>query len=276
MWQIQSPIDGGVVVVTGASSGIGAQMARQLAARAAVLVLVARRKPRLDALAEELGPARSAVDVRPCDLTDSAAVEALVAGVIEDHGRVDVLINNAGMGDIGLFEESHPDKNLRMLQVNVVALTALTRAVLPGMVGRRKGGVLNVSSGFGLLTSPGFTAYAASKHYVSGFTEGLRTELGGTGVRVVQVCPGPVATEFEAVAGNPTGQKVPGFIELTAAACASSAIAALDRDRALTVPGVAAWLLIHASWWSPLVVRRAFLTLVGRFVRPKLTRQQSA
>jgi len=273
MWSTQSPFDGGVVIVTGASSGIGAQIARQLAPRTAVLVLVARRKARLDDLAEELRHSRSAVDVRPCDLSDPAAIEALAEAVIAEHGRVDVLVNNAGMGDIGLFEESEPDKNLRMLQVNVVGLTALSRAVLPGMVGRKKGGILNISSGFGLLTSPGFAAYAATKHYVSGFTEGLRTELGGTGVRVVQVCPGPVATEFEAVAGNPTGQKVPGFIELTAQACASASIAALDRDRALTVPGAAAWLLIHSSWWTPLVVRRAFLTLVGRFARKQLTKK---
>lgn len=272
MWTTGSPIDSGVVIVTGASSGIGAHIARQLAPRVAVLVLVARRKERLDALADELRTTTTVVEVRPCDLSEPAAVEELARDVQAAHGRVDVLVNNAGLGDIGLFEESDPAKNLLMIQVNVVGLTMLSRAVLPGMVARGKGGILNISSGFGLVSSPGFAAYVGTKHYVSGFTEALRSELGGTGVRVVQVCPGPVATEFESVAGNPTDHKVPAFINLSAQACASASIAALDRNRALTVPGIAAWLLIHTGWWSPLVLRRAVMTLAGRLARAQLAR----
>jgi short-subunit dehydrogenase len=266
-----SPIDGGVVIVTGASSGIGADMVRQMAHRASVLVVVARRTDRLNALAGELARASATIDVRPADLTDPLACRALIADVIEAHGRVDVLVNNAGMGDIGLFEASDPDKNTRMIQVNVVGLTELTRAVLPGMVARGRGGIMNISSGFGLTFMPGFAAYVGTKHYVTGFTDSLRTELGGTGVHVVQVCPGPVATEFEEVAGNPLGQSVPGFVELSASQCASAAIAALDRNRALTVPGSVAWLLVHGGWWSPRVVARAVLTLVGRVMRKKLS-----
>ena len=272
MWTTGSPIDAGVVIVTGASSGIGADIARQLSSRVAVLILVARRKDRLDALADELRATCAAVEVRPCDLSRPADIDVLVSDVMEAHGRVDVLVNNAGLGDIGLFEESDPAKNLLMIQVNVVGLTMLTRAVLPGMVTRGKGGILNISSGFGLVHSPGFATYIGTKHYVTGFTEALRSELGGTGVRVVQVCPGPVATEFEAVAGNPTDRKAPDFINLSAQACASASIAALDRDRALTVPGITAWLLIHTGWWSPVVIRRAVMSLVGRFARKELAR----
>ena len=271
-----SPIDGGVVIVTGASSGIGADMVCQLAHRAKVLVVVARRRDRLEALAEKLSGARAQVDVRPTDLTDPAACLALVEGVLADHGRVDVLINNAGMGDIGLLESAQVDKLVRMINVNVVGLTALTRAVLPAMVERGSGGVLNISSGFGLTFMPGFAAYVGSEHYVTGFTDSLRTELSGTGVRVVQVCPGPVATEFEAVAENPLDQSVPGFLELSSEACASAAIAALDRNRALTVPGVAAWLMIHMGWWTPRAVARLFLALAGRGMRARIARAQTA
>lgn len=270
-----NPIDGGVVIVTGASSGIGADMVRQLAIRARVIVIVARRRARLEALAEELTLTLAKIDVRPVDLTDPTACTDLVAGVIADHGRVDVLINNAGMGDIGLFEAADLDKTVRMIQVNVIGLTALTRAVLPGMVARGSGGVLNISSGFGLTFMPGFSSYVGTKHYVTGFTDSLRTELSGTGVRVVQVCPGPVATEFEAVAENPLDQEVPGFIELSSAACASAAIAAFDRNRALSVPGGAAWLMVHAGWWSPRMVARWVLSLVGRMMRRKLTARRT-
>lgn len=265
-----SPVDGGVVVVTGASSGIGAELVRRLAGRAAVLVLVARRRGRLEELAASLSHTPSVFEVRPCDLTDPVATAALGEAVVAEHGRVDVLVNNAGMGDIGLFEACDPAKLERMLAVNVVGLTVLTRAVLPAMVAAGRGGVLNVSSGFGLVTSPGFSAYVGTKHYVTGFSESLRSELAGTGVRVVQVCPGPVATEFEAVAGNPLGQGVPSVVELSAGQCAEEALAAFDRDRALLVPGWAGWALVHLGWWTPRVLMRAVSGLGGRLLRRQL------
>lgn len=270
-----SPIDDGVVIVTGASSGIGADMVRQMAHRARAVVIVARRRERLEALADSLASARATIDVQPADLTDPSACTALVDTVLATHGRVDVLVNNAGMGDIGLFERADVQKTVRMIEVNVIGLTVLTRAVLPGMVDRGSGGVLNVSSGFGLTFMPGFSSYVGTKHYVTGFTDSLRTELSGTGVRVVQVCPGPVATEFEEVAENPLGQSVPGFVELSSGACASASIAAFDRDRALSVPGFAAWLMVHGGWWSPRVVVRMVLSLVGRSMRSQLTAQSS-
>jgi short-subunit dehydrogenase len=138
-----------------------------------------------------------------------------------------------------------------MLQINVVGLTLLTRAALPGMVQRGSGAVLMVSSGFGLTWTPLFAAYIGTKHHVTGFTEALRSELRGLGVRVGQLCPGPVATEFEAVAGNPTGEKVPPWVELSAEAAAAAGIAVIDGDRAMAVPGLVAHLAILSGRLSP-------------------------
>ena len=110
---------------------------------------------------------------------------------------------------------------------------------------------------------------------MTGFTDSLRAEVAGTGVRVMQVCPGPVATEFEAVAGNPLGRSLPRWAELSSAACASAAIAALDRNQALSVPGLVGWLAIHLGWWSPRPLVRAVLALGGRLLRRRLTAEEN-
>lgn len=266
------PLRDGIILVTGASSGIGRELARLLAAEARVLILVARRAERLEALASELRAQypKLTVDVRGCDLARLEALPPLMDAVEAAHGPLDVLINNAGLGDTSLFEQSDWKKTEQMINVNVVALTWLTRRVLPGMLDRGRGGVLNVSSGFGLAFLPLFSAYVGTKQYVTGFTECLRVELHGTGVVVSQVCPGPVATEFEEVAGNPTGQKVPGFLELSAQACAAEALAAFRRGQALCVPGRAAWLLIGLGRISPRWLTRLVLSPVGTFTRRRL------
>lgn len=268
----RSALDGGVVLITGASSGIGAAFAELLAPRAARLVLVARREARLVALAESLMGKypNLKVHVEAVDLADPVAGRALIERVEAAPGGLDVLINNAGMGDIGLFASSDPHKLENMLAVNVVGLTALTRAALPGMLARKRGAILFVSSGFGLTWMPFFSAYVGTKHYVTALAESLRAEIAGQGVSIVQLCPGPVATEFEAVAGNPTGQKVPGFIELSASEAAAAGIGAIDHDRALVVPGFWAELAILAGRVSPRAVLRLFYGLLSRFVRPRL------
>lgn len=262
-----SPIDGGVVVVTGASSGIGAEIARQLAPRARRLVLVARRRDRLEALASELRGARPELEVavRPCDLSSPADADALSAELAREP--VDVLVNNAGAGDLSVFDRSEPARQVALVELNVTSLVRLTRAVLAGMVERGRGGVLNVSSGFGMVTAPGFALYVGTKHFVTGFTESLRADLAGTGVRATQVCPGPVATEFEQNVGNFTGQKVPGLVEISAARCARAAIRGFDRNRALVIPGVlvSLGLLLHAL--SPRFLWRWITVLLGPTVR---------
>lgn len=261
-----------VVLVTGASSGIGAALARLLAPRARALVLVARREDRLQELAGALRGQHPGleVDVRPCDLADPQATAALARALVEAHGGVDLLVNNAGLGDIGLFEVADLDKLVGMIQVNVVAPTVLTRLLLPGMIARGRGQVLNISSGFGLVWMPGAAAYEGTKHHITAWSEALRSELVGTGVQVCQVCPGPVRTEFEEVAGNPTGQAVPPFVELSAEDCARAAVAALDRGQALAVPGFWAWLGISAGRISPRWVLRPVFGLLGRLARARL------
>lgn len=268
----RSAIDDGTVLVTGASSGIGMEIAREVAPRAKALVLVARRAERLEALAKELTAAHPAlrVEVLPCDLSRRDDVERLVADVRSRGLAVDVLVNNAGIGLMGFPEHADVARTTFMIELNVTSLTLLTLAFLPGMVERDRGGVLNISSGFGLGVMPMFATYIASKHYVTGLTEALVADLAGTKVVATQVCPGPVATEFVETMGNPTGKKVPAFVEIDARHCARAAIAGFDRGRALVVPGLVMKLVMLVNALSPRPLRRLFASLVGRIARRRL------
>ena len=265
------PLDG-IVLLTGASSGIGLELARRLAERAKVLILVARRRDRLEALAAELARPNLEVSVEPADLADPAQVRALINRVEAAHGGVDVLVNNAGLGDVGLFELAEYAKIEHMLRVNVDALTLLTHAFLPRMVANNRGGILNVSSGFGLTFMPGVAAYVGSKHYVSAFTESLRLELRGTGVVVSQLCPGPVPTEFESVAGNPVGRPVPGIFQVTAERCAAEALRGFAKGRAIIIPGGLMRLMTTLGDNSP----RWMLRLTYAALGPALRKKQQA
>ncbi len=267
---MKPPIDGGNILITGTSSGIGREMARQLAPRAKSLVLVARRKERLEDLKGELLGKYPALTVRveACDLTDLEAADGMLQSVREVLGGIDILVNNAGMGSTELFEGASWDKLHRMLKINVVSLTHLTHRVLGSMLDRGRGGILNVSSGFGLTFMPGAAAYAGTKHYVTAFTESLRMELVGTGVVVSQLCPGPVATEFEDVAGNPTGQAVPGWAEISAEKCARMGLKGFSRGRALTHAfSLPMNLAIWGGRWTPRFVLRLVYRPVGPYLR---------
>lgn len=269
----RSPFDGGVVLVTGASSGIGEALARQLAPRAKALVLVARRKERLDALARDLEAAHGArglaAHVYACDVTDFAAVDRMLADVEAKIGAVDVLVNNAGFGDLGTFDHADWDKTRRMIDLNVTSLTYLTHRLVRPMVARGHGGILNVSSGFGLTFMPGFAAYLATKHYVTSFTEALRLDLQGTGVVVSQVCPGPVRTEFNDTLGNFTGRDAPKFVEISAEHAARAAIRGIDRRRALVIPGLAISFLMALAAVTPRWVLRLVYAPVATLLRKR-------
>jgi short-subunit dehydrogenase len=266
-----SAIDGGVVLVTGASSGIGMAIARMVAMRAQVIVLVARRVERLAKLKEELLVARRAlrVEVIACDLSKREEIPKLVSEIASRGLAIDVLVNNAGVGLMGVFDRADASRVTSMIDLNVTSLTLLTSAFLPGMVERNRGGVLNVSSGFGLSVMPAFAAYIGTKHFVTGFTEGLHADLAGTNVVVTQVCPGPVATEFEEAIGNFTGMKAPSFVEISAEHCARAAVRGFDRRRALVVPGFWMKVALLSNDLTPRFVRRFFARMLGGAARRK-------
>ncbi|MCS6898746.1 MAG: SDR family oxidoreductase [Myxococcales bacterium] len=265
---MRPPLEG-VVLVTGASSGIGRALAREVAPRCCALVLVARRKSKLEALAHELRERHPKLQVlvAPCDITDRIQIDEMLLDVQRAFGVVDVLINNAGFGDMSLFDLSDWDRNQRMIDLNATALAYLTHRLVGPMVERGRGGILNISSGLGLSFLPGFTTYIATKHFVTGFTEALRLDLAGTGVVVTQSCPGPVATEFASHTGNFTGREIPAFLEISAEQCARESLRAFELDRALVIPGVVTWLLMFFHHLSPRPLRRLLLSSLGPHLR---------
>ncbi len=222
-------------LVTGASSGIGAAFARALRKRGDKLILVARRAERLEALAAELG-GPVAVAILPADLTEPGAVER-IAKAIEAQGLVvDTLVNNAGVGHTGRFLEEPAERILGMLDLNNRAVVAMTRRFVPGMLERGQGTLINVVSTAAFQPVPYLTVYAASKAFLLSFTEGLATELAGTGVRVQALCPGLTTTEFQHVAGTDSV----AFNKTAAAtpeAVVAASLAGLDRGRLRVVPG---------------------------------------
>jgi short-subunit dehydrogenase len=239
---LPAPGDDRAVIVTGASSGIGEAFARELARRGHQLVLVARRTDRLHALAANL---TSRAHVLPADLsrrTDRAALPERVAAL----GLVpDVLINNAGMSVLGVVARSVPEQQLNIVEVDAAAVADLCSRFLPKMVDRGRGAVLNVSSlsAFGPL--PGHAAYGAAKAFVLSYTESLRSELRGSGVTATAMCPGPVATEFDEVAGFNKGEReatLPGVMWKPVEKVARAGIDGLAANKALVVPGRANWL----------------------------------
>jgi hypothetical protein len=247
----------GTALITGASSGIGEQFARQLAARGHDLVLVARRAERLEKLAAELPTDARVV---PCDLAGEA--RALPERVSELGVEVELLVNNAGFGTYGRFWEIEPGRDAEMVRVNCEAVVTLTRAFVPGMVARRRGGVINVASVSSFQPLPYTAVYAASKAFVRSFTDALYAELAGSGVTVLAVNPGPVRTEWHEVADDTRG--VPAWIEADQAV--RETLEAFDRGSRSLVPGRIPRLLYNASRLGP---RPLQLRIIERMYRPR-------
>lgn len=233
-------------LVTGASGGIGAEMARILARRGETVVLVARSADRLSALAAELGGA----EVVMADLSDPAGV-AKVTGQVP---QVDVLINNAGVGDFGPFSEADLDATLAMIELNVTSLTELTHRYLPGMLARGHGRVINVASTAAFGAGPLMAVYYATKAYVLSFSEALSEELRGTGVTVTALCPGPTASGFWS--GTTAGNKLALGRLPSAASVAAYGIRAMDAGRAVAVPGASNKLFVASTRLVPRAVLR--------------------
>jgi short-subunit dehydrogenase len=193
----------GTALITGASSGLGAEYAKLFAADGHDLVLVARRRDRLEALARELESTRGVkARVIAADLSTPGAPAHVAEEVARMGLELDFLVNNAGFGASGAFAELEPARELEMIQVNIAALVALTRTFLPAMVGRRRGRILNVGSTAGFTPGPFMAVYYASKAFVNSFSEALSHELRGSGVTATLSCPGATATEFAEVAGT--------------------------------------------------------------------------
>ena len=196
------------IIITGASSGLGEHFARTLAAPGRELILIARRRERLEQLATELRTRHPdstrhpgvTISPYPCDLADAAERTRLCAHLTSLTEQPTLLINNAGLGDYGAFAQADAAKIRSMMQVNMLATVELTHTLLPGMLRTGNAGIMNIASLAADVFLPDFALYAASKSFVAAFSEGLRLELVGSGVRVLAVCPGPVHTEFGSVA----------------------------------------------------------------------------
>jgi short-subunit dehydrogenase len=236
-------IDHCSALITGASAGLGHEFARQLTPRARSLILVARREEKLSELRDELRQEHPnlTVHIRRTDLADLAQLKELMAWLDHEKIDIDLLINNAGIGDLGPVATSDPVRNEQMIFVNMLALTSLTRHVLPQMIAKKRGAILNVSSSAVFLPIPGFAIYAATKAYVISFSGALRAELRGAGVSVCALCPGPVHTEFQEVAKRPGGwpESGPEFIHVPVEQVVRDALVALEADRPLVIPGIA-------------------------------------
>ena len=234
-------------LITGASSGLGVDFARQMSPWCRCLILVARRLDKLEGLKKELSSSHPTLLVycQQLDLRIPEDVENLVRWIEAEKLEVTWLVNNAGLGDINDLASAEWTRVRSMLQVNMFALTQLTYRLLPAMINRGWGRIINVGSIAGYLALPGFAVYAASKAYVNSFSEALFWELDGTGVTVTAVCPGPVHTEFIEVAAPQRHSKTsstPKFVEISSAEVVRQSLFASKLGRPRVVPGLFIWI----------------------------------
>jgi short-subunit dehydrogenase len=259
------PSPSGTALVTGASSGIGADLARELARRGHGVTLVARRQDRLEALAAELAEATGVrAEVLAVDLSDPDARAGMLGRVADRGLTVDVLVNNAGFSTTGPVHKSDHRREVAMVRTAVEAVVDLCSLTLPGMVERGRGAVLNVASTAAFQPLPGQAAYGASKAFILSFSQAVRTELRGTGVSLTVLCPGPVKTEFAETAGftqEESENSLPQFMWVPAAQVARLAVEGLDQGRAVVIPGFANRVGAQLGRNTP---RRVLLPLLAR------------
>jgi uncharacterized protein len=251
-----------VAIITGASDGIGAELARLMARKGHDLALVARRRDRLEALAAEIaGTGRPSPLVIALDLAEASAPDALAQGLRAAGAEPAMLINNAGFGLQGQVAELDPGEQLRMIDLNVRALTALTLKFLPDLIAVR-GRILNVASVAAFLPGPGMAIYYASKAYVLSFSEALSQELSAKGVSVTALCPGPVPTGFQAAAGISRDlTKAMSFVQTSPQAVAEAAYRGMMSGRRVVMPSFADWMSASAAALTP---RSLLLPVIGR------------
>ena len=238
---LPAPAPDRTAVVTGASSGIGAEIARDLARRGQRVTLVARSADKLAALADEIIAAGGLADVLAADLMDREVRAGLLDQVTALGATPEILINNAGFSTLGAVAKADPEAEMAMIELDVVAVVDLCTRFLPGMVERGRGAVLNVASTAAFQPLPGQAGYAAGKVFVLSYTHSLIGELRGTGVTATTLCPGPVETGFGQAAGFTPEQEetLPKIMWVSAEDVAKAAVAGLDKGRAVVIPGVA-------------------------------------
>jgi uncharacterized protein len=249
-------------LVTGASAGIGTEIARELAARGHGLVLVARRRPRLDELAKELSDEFGIrAEALGCDLAKAAARNRL-PGRVESLGLdVEILVNNAGFATNGPFTESETERELEQVRLLVEAPVGLISAFAPGMVKRGRGAILNVSSTAGMQPLPYSAGYSAAKSYVLTFSEAIHQELRGHGITVTALCPGPVATDFWEISGwqvqggQTFERAVPRPAWITPQEAARAGVRGLEKGSRVVVPGLQVRAAMEAVRYVPHAVK---------------------
>ncbi len=267
---LPSPAPTSAALVTGASAGIGAAIARELAAREHNLILVARRSDRLEELAAELRAGHGvAAHVIACDLADAPAREVLLRTVAKLALDVEVLVNNAGFATGGAFHESDPGRELEQVRVDVEAVVALCSQFVSGMAARGRGAVLNVASTAGMQPIPYSAGYSAAKAYVLTFSEALHAELRHHGVTVTALAPGPVATDFWETAdwqlsGQSFERAVPRPAWITAAQAARAGVRGLESGARVVVPGLPIRAAMLASRYIPNAVKLPSLAFALR------------
>jgi short-subunit dehydrogenase len=267
------------VLITGASAGMGREFARQLASVVSTMILVARRNDRLEALELELKVINPDLEVycRQLDLSDQAELKRFCDWLNESGLAVDLLVNNAGLGDRGTFAESKWDRVQAMLQVNIQALTYLVYRILPSMRKSGCGAILNVSSAASLVPVPNLAVYAATKAYVTSFSEALRAELRSSNISVTALCPGPVPTEFGDVASRERDEyaaPMPEYFTVSVQQVVREALNAVARDRARVIPGALVNLLMTTVAFVPMFVKR--LVLNAQVARTKVSSNASS
>jgi short-subunit dehydrogenase len=267
---LPEPSDTAAALITGASGGIGAEIARELARRGHNVVLVARRKPRLEALAEELsGEYGIRAETIASDLAKPASRSRIAGRVTELKLDIDVLVNNAGFATGGAFHEADPAREHEQVLVLVEAVVVLTSTFLPGMVKRHRGAILNVASTAGMQPLPYAAGYSAAKAYVLTFSEALHQEVHGHGVTVTALAPGPVETEFWDIAGwQAAGQSferaIPSPALISAKDAARAGVDGLASGKRVVVPGLPMQAAMLASRYIPHAVK---LPLIERVMR---------
>jgi hypothetical protein len=231
-----------VILITGASSGFGADAARQFAKEGCIVVLASRRMERLTALAEQIRAGGGQAFAVGLDVSEQSQIDETIQTVLDKFGRIDILFNNAGYGRLDWLETLAPAADIdTQINVNLRGLIQVTRAVLPSMLARRAGTIINMSSVAGLIAAPMYSIYAASKYGVRGFTDALRREMSPFGIQVSGIYPGPAATEFGQHPGSDNAikknLKVPGWIYMTSDYVARRTVGLAKRPRrALIIP----------------------------------------